>query len=185
MRLFVSLAVFGLMVSSALPAMAQQNSGTGTSADYSVPMYNDAGAAYYNNTTGTAPVYNSTARPLPLNQMVAGKNAPSYNYNKTQPYNNFGGDPLAGADLSALSPEQARLIRAQRDANAQRAQAEYMATLQQQQQGGAANPYLQGAGQMYNQFAQPTPKAPAKRRVVYKEKNNPLVTPPRLFNPDQ
>ncbi len=209
MRPFVSLAVLGIIASASVPAAAQQQTATTPGSGYATtqsgytqsapvytaPIYNSASNNYYQpNATGT-PFYNNSpsARPLALNQMVAGKDAPSYNYNRNQSYNGYG-DPLANMDMSAMTPEQARLVRAQRNARAQQAQAGYLASLQaqkqqqlqmQQQPGALTNPYLQGAGQMYNQFAEPEPEKPKQRRVVYKEMNNPLVTPPRLFDPDQ
>lgn len=196
MRLFVSFAVLGIMVSASVPAMAQQTTTTpqtGYVAQqpiYTMPVYNSSSTNYYQPGTNGTPVYNNSpsAQPFAMNQMVAGQNAPSYNYNRNKSYGNFGSDPLANMDLSSMTPEQARLVRAQRNARAQQAQADYLASLQGQQPPGGmvnnANPYTQ-AGQMYNPFAAPEKEKPKQRRVVYNEKNNPLVTPPRLFNPDQ
>ena len=193
MRLILSLAVLGMVVSATVPALAQNTTTTTNNQGYVpsapvvyVPMYNSAGTTYYNPGTAGAPVYNNnpTTAPLPMEQMVAGKNAPSYTSRNNNAYTGFGADPLANADLSSLSPEQSQMIRAQREAIAQKAQAEYLASLQQGQ-GGVISPYTQGAAQMYNQFNQPQQQAPVQRRVLYKQLNNPLVTPPRLFNPDQ
>jgi len=196
MRLFVSLAVLGL-VSATVPAMAQQTTTTTQpQAMYGVPMYNSTGNSYYQGTPSGAPVYNNGgARPLPLNQIVAGKNAPSYNYNQNNAYTGFGasGNPLAGADYGNLTSEQSRYIDQQREYRAQQEQQAYMQSMQQvqqqqqtwqqQPQQGAVG-YMQGLNQGYNPFAQPEEK-PKQRRVVYNERNNPLATPPRLFNPDQ
>lgn len=197
MRLFLSLAALGIMVSASVPAMAQQKTSTTPTGYvpqqpiYTMPLYNGTSTNYYQPGANGTPVYNNSpsAQPFAMNQMIAGQNAPSYNYNRNKSYNNFGSDPLANMDMSAMTPEQARLIRAQRNANAQQAQAAYLASLQnqqqQQQQGMMPSPYTQSAGQMYNQFVSPEKEKPKQRRVVYNEKNNPLVTPPRLFNPDQ
>jgi hypothetical protein len=194
MRLFASVALLGLMV--AMPAMAQNTytttntGGVPGSAVYAVPMYNGvSGATQYQTGLNGAPVYNNAAQqPLPLNQLAAGKNAPSYNYNTAnQAYTGFtGGNVMAGADLANLTPEQRRMIDQQAAARAAQEQA-YLNSLQQQQaqQQGQMNPYLQGATQMYNNFNQPEQQKPKQRRVVYNERNNPLTTPPRLFNPDQ
>lgn len=199
MRLFATVAILGLV--SGMPAMAQTTT-TNTGASnpqmiYAVPVYNamPSGTQYQQ---GSPTVYNNgTASPLPLQQMTAGKNAPSYNYNGAAPYSGFntGGNPMAGADMSNLTPEQRRYIDAQTAANYQ--QEQYMREqqnrqalqqqqqmLQQQQQPFAqTNSYL-GTGNFNNPFAEPEQK-PKQRRVVYNERNNPLVTPPRLFNPDQ
>jgi hypothetical protein len=191
MRLFVSVAILGLVFS--MPAMAQNtNTNTGTPSGpvvYAVPMYNGVnGATQYQGGVNGAPIYNNASQqPLPLNQMAAGKNAPSYNYNNTQPYTGFmGGDPMAGADMANLTPEQRRMIDQQAAARAVQEQA-YLANMQRQQaqQQAQTNPYMQGANQMYNNYTQPEQQKPKQRRVVYNERNNPLVTPPRLFNPDQ
>jgi|GEM_PF-6011501 len=192
MRLFVTVAILGLMAGT--PAMAQTmttNTGTPTGpVIYSVPMYNGVSGAtqYQGGVNGTAPIYNNaTAQPLPLNQMAAGKNAPSYNYNNTRPYTGFmGGDPMSGMDYGNLTSEQRRMIDQQAAARAAQEQA-YFTNMQRQQmqQQGQMNPYLQGASQLYNSYGQPEQQKPKQRRVVYNERNNPLVTPPRLFNPDQ
>lgn len=187
MRLFVSVAVLGLV--AAMPVMAQTTTtNTGTPSGpvlYAVPMYNGvSGPTQYQAGVAGAPIYNNTAQqPLPLNQMAAGKNAPSYNYNSTRPYTGFmGGDPLAGADYANLTPEQRRLIDQQAAARAAQEQAFYTNMQKQQMQ---QNPYIQGASQLYSNYTQEEPQVQKQRRVVYKERNNPLTTPPRLFNPDQ
>lgn len=190
MRLFVSLATLGMAF--AMPAaMAQQTTTTTTQPQvvYAVPMYNASPNNYYQNGVGnTAPVYNNAnAQPYAMNQMVAGKNAPSYNYSKTNAYTGFTntGDPLVGADFANLTPEQSRYIEQQRQFRLQQEQQAYLqqqGQFQQQPQQQAAG-YMQGLNQGYNPFVEP--EKPKQRRVVYKERNNPLVTPPRLFNPEQ
>lgn len=188
MRLLASLAVLGIMVAASAPAWAQNNQTTQTytSRTNSAPMYN-GGNVYYNN-NGNVPVYNNTGRPLPMEQLVAGKNAPSY----TSPgnaYTGFSGytsNPLQNMNPAAMTPEQSRLISAQREAM----QADYLTNLQRLQEDlnrqALATQQQKAYGTPYNQYGgQVQQTAPVQRRVVYKEKNNPLSTPPRLFNPDQ
>lgn len=192
MRLFVSLAVLGLGFAAA-PAMAQQTTTTTTTQPqvvYAVPMYNSSPNNYYQSGVGgTSPVYNNAnAQPYAMNQMVAGKNAPSYNYNRTNAFTGFTntGDPLAGADFANLTPEQSRYIEQQRQYRLQQEQQAYLqqqGQFQQQQSQQQAGNYMQNLSQGYNPFAEP--EKPKQRRVVYKDRNNPLVTPPRLFNPEQ
>ena len=82
MRLFVSLAVLGLAC-AAMPAMAQQTTTTSPQVVYAVPMYNASPNSYYQPGVGGSPVYNNgSAQPYAMNQMIAGKNAPSYNFNR-------------------------------------------------------------------------------------------------------
>ncbi len=181
MRLKLSLAVIGLLLAGSAPALAQneQNSNYYGSA---APTY----AAPTGNYSTNGVVYNSgSVTPLPMQQMIAGKNAPSYNYGTAQPYNSgYSGNTSIGS----LTPEQAAAQRAQRDAQAQAYQQQYMASIQQQSmQPNAATPnQQQGAfAQMYNnmtggQEQQP----PVKKRVVYNGRPSPLVEPPRLFKTD-
>lgn len=188
MRLFASFVVLGIMTAAA-PAWAQNNTTTQTYTPRTnyVPMYNNGGNAYYNN-AGNVPVYNNTASPLPMEQLVAGKNAPSYTSPGTA-YTGFSGytsDPMQNMNASAMTPEQSRYISAQREAM----QAEYMTNLQRLQEDlnrqALATQQQKTYGGQYNQYGgQVQQTAPVQRRVVYKEKNNPLVTPPRLFNPDR
>ena len=186
--------------SIATPALAQQV--TQQNPVY-VPMYNTSNTApvYYQQTpSGAVPVYNNVANTptLPLNQMVAGKNAPSYvsRQNQIQPYGmNQGGNWYGGA--GAMSPQQEAQLQAQIQANQQAAaqqaaaaqQQQYMNSLQQQQtvqqiqslsQNGFPNLGALQGGPFSNQ-----PQGPVKRKVVYRELNNPLREPQRLFNPDQ
>lgn len=172
---------------------------------------------YYNpQSSGGVPIYNNgtNAQPFPMEQVVAGRNAPSYDYNPVKPY---GVDTGAG---NSLTSDQIEMLRAQRNAAAQNFEAQYLASLQQQRMGqfgqvpqmgqlGQAGPIGQlGGGQLGqlgqlgmnaasqlpgNPFGQlyggmtenGEKQAPRKRKVVYKEKNNPLIIPPRLFDPDQ
>jgi hypothetical protein len=190
MRLFVSLAVLGLAF-AAMPAMAQQTT-TQPQVVYT-PMYNPSPNSYYQPGVGGSPVYNNgSAQPYAMNQMIAGKNAPSYNYNRSNAYTGFTntGDPLAGADLANLTPEQSRYIEQQRLYRVQQEQQAFLqqqqAQLQQQQawqQSQQQINTMQNLNQGYNPLAQQ--EQPRQRRVIYKERNNPLVTPQRLFNPDQ
>ncbi len=176
-------AILGVTLAIAIPAFAQTNA-QNTQTYNAQPVYN------------AAPVYNSGAnvQPYSMQQAIAGKNAPSYNYNPNpQPYNfNATGNQNAyGSNaFGAMTPEQATMLRAQRDAQAQAYQAQYMEQLRAQQQGGVysnSSAYQGNAfSQLYNSFGQKDEeKVPTKRRVVYREKNNPLIEPPRLFNPDQ
>jgi len=146
--------------------------------------------------TAMAPVYNTA--PMPMVQGQPGRNAPSYSFN-----NNRDGmaNPPAGFDPrsfptmnNSLSPEESARITAQRNAQAQMYEQDYLARLQaaselqrnnllmgqmMNMQGGAM------PGGFVNPFAPKEEEKPKKRRVVYGERNDPLQTPPRLFNPDQ
>lgn len=177
----------GLVLASSLPAMAQ-----GT------PIYNTntgGGTPYYAAQNGYNPVYNNgtNVSPIPLQQMIAGKNAPSYTIGGNNAYRNFGNNnPMSGVtSIGSLSPEQANYLRAQQA----RADQLYAQQQQQSQYGQQQNSYssaYQGGAfsQLYTNNNSPfgnkaDSDIPTKRRVVYKEANNPLVEPPRLFNPDQ
>jgi hypothetical protein len=143
-----------------------------------------------------SPYFNTQAQPLPMEQMVAGRNAPSYDFNgSANTFTGFGSGTGNTGYVSGgiMTPEQAQLFNRQREAAALAAQNEYLASLQQQSQmqqqqqpqaapmmmqqtQNFAAPFLGGQGQA---------AAPMRRRVLYREMNNPLATPPRLFNPDQ
>jgi hypothetical protein len=190
MRLFVSFAILGLAC-AAMPAMAQQTT-TQPQVVYTVPMYNSSPNSYYQPGVGGSPIYNNSgAQPYAMNQMIAGKNAPSYNFNNNTAYTGFTntGNPLAGADLANLTPEQSRYIEQQRLYRVQQEQQAFLQQQQAQQQQAwqqpqqQVNSYMQNLNQGYNPFMEQ--EKPRQRRVVYKERNNPLVTPPRLFDPDQ
>ncbi len=191
-RTILSFAVLGAVLSS--PVMAQ-TSGTSTQPSYMVPMYvSPNGTQAYGSQGGAVPMYNPNAQPMPMRQMIAGKNAPSYNYNN-QAYTgyNSSGSPLSNVtSMGSLSPQQMQYVQQQQTAQALAYQNEYLASLQQDQ--GQAQPVQQQAASnsskyqgkafsgLYNSNQQ---KKPSKRKVIYKEMNNPLQTPPRLFNPDQ
>ncbi len=194
MRPVFSAVLFGLALCAAAPVWAQNN--TATTNPYMVPLYNGAGSTAYSTQNGQAPVYNNTGAPFPMEQMIAGKNAPSYNYNRANSRAQasiYGGNYLSGGNGGALTPQEAEAIRAQRNAQAQAYQAEYMASLQQQaamqaQQNGVNSSLYQGS-QFSNLYSssqgEGAVKKPTQRRVIYKEKNDPLVTPPPLFNLDR
>lgn len=197
MQRFVILAIAGLSLSVSAGAFAQNNNGTNY---YGAPIYNTgAGTTYYTSqSNGAAPIYNngSNVQPLPMQQMIAGKNAPSYNFNSgSSAYTAFGSsNPMANVtSIGSLTPEQDAYIRAQ---NQTQAQGGYGAQqpfgyqqnqYQQPAQNGASSYQGNAFSGLYNNPFGTTPVAdiPTKKKVVYKERNNPLVDPPRLFNPDQ
>jgi len=166
---------------AALPATAQtlMNTNTGGPVTY-------GGSA-------SAPVYNTNAMPITTQP---GRNAPSYTFNSgsTNAGNvPYGFDPRSfPTGGNSLSPQEAARLTAQRDAQAQLYEQDYLARLQAASDMQRNNLLL---GQMQNLqnggFINPLTgkpeeeEKPKKRRVVYGERNNPLQTPPRLFNPDQ
>lgn len=184
MRLKLYAICTGLMMATAVPAMAQ-----------STPIYNtNTGGTPYTNTNTGSTIYNNGTNvpPIALNQIIAGKNAPSYTYGGggVKPYNGFNSNPLAGVtSIGSLTPEQATYLQNQQNQAYAAEQARLAQQAQQQQYGSANSSLYQGSNfsQLYsNPFGtQPEKTVPTKRRVVYKEANNPLVTPPRLFNPEQ
>jgi hypothetical protein len=195
MRLKLSAVLFGLALSAAIPAMAQTTTQT-TNAPYApyAPVYNTAGNApvYYSATpNGAIPVYNNTnsTPTLPMQQMIAGKNAPSYQFNQQQPYGAGGTNWYTGS--GAMSPQheaQARAQMQQQQAAANAQQQAYMNSLQQQQnaQNISQNGFPDLSVLNKGPFAgSQQPQVPTRRRVIGKEMNNPLKEPPRLFNPDQ
>lgn len=201
MRYILSLAVLGLAVGAGAPAYAQQQQAQQPSYVYqgqqqnTNPVYNNLGT-YRPNTTNS-PYFNSAAnlQMLPMQQMIAGKNAPSYAYGGRQEQQQnglFGGDGgFLGGGMGGISPEQANAIRAQRNANAAAYQQQYFDSVNQreaqqyaQQQAGMVGSQYQGSqfNQLYTDNQQPKP---VKKKVIYNELNNPLKEPPRLFNPDR
>lgn len=168
-------------------ALAQQNSG---GSYLYVPSTGNVGYAPQ-GATGAIPFYNNTAQPLPMDQLVAGKNAPSYNYrNNTQPYNL---SPQRGGD-GTMTGAQFEQLRSGRDQRAQQYENEYLqrladrdAALNGSGQGaaGTAQGYLNNAQSLYNGNGQKQDQPKRKKRLVYREDANPLATPPRLFDPDQ
>jgi hypothetical protein len=173
-----SLVVLTMTAGSAL-AQTGSNTNAGGPTTY-------GGAAF-------APVYNTNAMPITTQP---GRNAPSYSFNSgsTNAGNvPYGFDPRSfPTGGNSLSPQEAARLSAQRDAQAQLYEQEYLARLQAAsdlqrnnlmlgqmqnlQNGGFVNPFIGQAEE---------DEKPKKRRVVYGERNNPLQTPPRLFNPDQ
>lgn len=135
------------------------------------------------------PLYN-TAMP---NAQVAGRNAPSYNFDSPstpsiQPYTfNSGTNNNPYSQQQQGSAQYYLNELAKQEQATRAAQGNYgrpQAPLYGQIPNPAANT---GYGnQMYgNQFMPQEQKKPVKRRVVYKDRNNPLTEPTRLFNPDQ
>lgn len=183
MRLKFSAMVFGIATYGFFPApvMAQ------TQNTY-VPLYNTAGTPYYSATQGGVPVYNNNpnAPILPMDQMVAGKNAPSYDYNQTSQAYTFGATTNgSGTSQAALTPQQQAQLEAQYQAQLQAQQA-YLNSIAQQQTGNdgllTGGPF--GTAPVGDTGASGQ-AATKQRRVVYRDINNPLSAPPRLFNPDQ
>jgi hypothetical protein len=192
MRFALSAAVLALIVSVS-PALAQNQQGN---VQY-VPVYNAGNNPVYFAATpqGGTPVYNNTsAPPVPLKQMIAGKNAPSYVYkdpSQVQPYN-FQSGGNAYQPQGTMTPQEEAAIRAQQY------QEQLMNSLGQNGQnmggvsteqsilagGGAPIDFSTLTGGPFGNTQQQQAR-PTKKRVLYKERNNPLVTPPRLFNPDQ
>lgn len=184
MRLTLSSMVFGIAVCGILPVAAKAQS----QSTY-VPLYNATGTPYYSATqSGGVPVYNNNpnAPILPMEQMVAGKNAPSYNYNQTSQAYTFGTTTGAnGTSQAALTPQQQAEMEAQYQAQLQAQQA-YLNSIAQQQAGNG-NGLLTGGpfGTTPVGDEDASGQAPKQRRVIYREVNSPLAAPPRLFNPDQ
>lgn len=169
MRFVHVLMISACAAAVSVPAMAQQT--------------------YYPN-TNNVPVYNSGASPLPMDQLIAGRNAPSYDYNSgpnIQPYNNMGGS-MSGQNAGApLTPAQVAQMRANRDAQAQQYEQQYMQQVAQQAQNAvSADGYLgQAYNSVYGQPQQQQQQRPTKKRLLYKENDGLMPIPPRLFNPDQ
>lgn len=175
MRIGSVLMVAGVALLASVSAQAQTSYQTAT----------PTGGYVYTGSQGStyaAPVYNTNAQPLSLNQAIKGKNAPSYNFKgaKQQPYN-FG---TTNAKNGPMTVEEADQLRIMRDQQA----AAYEKNLVAQINAQNANPNGQATG--YNNLTQFLPgqqpqQPPRKKRLVYREDANPLRTPPRLFNPDQ
>lgn len=210
MRFGLSVAVLSLVLVSGLPAHAQQQQQQQQSYVYgggntnSAPVYNSTFGAGGGAATGSPSIYNSgsSLQMLPMQQMTAGQNAPSYTYRNqgqnAQPYTNYNTGPMAlnPNAIGSLTADQARMIREQRNLQANAYQEQYMEQLrqrdlnnpylnpnaQQQQQAMNGASQYQGAqfSQLYANSGQPRPVA--KPKVLYNELNDPLVEPPRLFN---
>lgn len=181
MRLKLSVAVVGFLLAGGVCAHAQ--------APQTSYYSNATNPAYGGQQPAPVPFYNNgaNAQPFSMEQMIAGKNAPSYNYGNNGAQQPYGFNNGANMDMSgSLSPAQVEMLRAQRNAAAQNFEAQYLANMQQQMGANGASQYQGNAfSQLYNKATEDDEPAPKKRRVVYKEKNNPLITPPRLFDPDQ
>lgn len=192
MRFLLSLAVLGVALSAGVPAFAQgmeqQQPGYSYGGNYgNAPMYN--GGGNQGSTAGT-PLYNSGANlqmlPLPSQNAVAGKNAPSYSYNHSaanQP--SYSNQQLnGGGAVGGLSPEQARGLNMQRQAAAQAYQQQYLANRQQQGASPNNNNASQYQGAQFNQLynANQDAKPAVKKKYVYKKPASPLTAPPPLFN---
>ncbi|PZO80894.1 MAG: hypothetical protein DI626_11140 [Micavibrio aeruginosavorus] len=199
MRRFVILAIAATgALGFAGPSMAQNTN------YYGVPNYNTGtGTTYYtpSQNGGGAPVYNNGAnvQPFPMQQMIAGRNAPSYNFNNgNQAYTGFGtnSNPMSGVtSIGSLTPQQDAYLRAQQQSQNSGSFGQFGNNTYQQQyyqqqpngnaqnQGGAFSGFYNNGNSPFG--TTPTAGVPTQKRVVYKERNNPLVDPPRLFNPDQ
>lgn len=211
MRFGMSAAVLAFVLAYGPPAHAQQQQQQssyvyGGGNTNSVPLYNGVAGSAVRQNAGTASIYNSgtSLQMLPMQQMTSGQPASSYTYNhqrqNAQPYTNYNTGPMVlnPNAMGSLSADQARMIREQRNAQANAYQEQYLEQLrqrdmnnpylntpQQQQQmqqlANGASPY-QGVqfSQLYADSGQRKPVA--KPKVLYNELNNPLVEPPRLFN---
>jgi hypothetical protein len=178
MRFSHVLGLAGFVLSSFGGTALAQNSG---GSFLYVPSTGNVGYAPQ-GTTGAVPFYNNTAQPLPMDQMIAGKNAPSYSYrNEIKPYN-LGNQSSGDGTMSA---EDFMRARSSRDQRAQQYENEYLQRLAARD--AALNGNSQAsAGQGYSassSIQQAQPKR--KKRLVYREDANPLAAPPLLFNPDQ
>lgn len=167
MRLVPVLMVSAMIVTASVPALAQQ-------------LYTQSGSG--------VPIYNSGANPLPMEQMIAGKNAPSYNYNsnKVQPYNLGGTGSMSSGAGAPLTPDQVAQMRANRNAQAQQYEQHYLQQAQNQLQGVTApDGYAaQGYNALYGGQQQQQQQRPTKKRLLYKQGEDMMPTPPRLFNID-
>lgn len=197
--------LFIALLSAALcaPVMAKAQTGYYSYA----PVYNttSAGQNYYTtDSSGAAPVYNNSnmTPPISVQQYIAGKNAPSYNFNNNpnqiQPYNGFG--------TQGPAPGTPAYVQMQN----QQFRQTYQQQLELQQQQQTAGDYVQRQpplpgtvpGTGYNPSnvgtntylsglsggpfgTAPQQQVPKKRRVIYKQLNDPLKEPARLFDPNQ
>lgn len=174
MRIILSVAIAGIILGVNVPAMADTD--TQSSQGY-VPSQSAPAPSLYNA--------GPTAKPY-----VAGKNAPSYSYNTNAKPFGFDANGEGNSTVGSITPEQAIAMRAQRDAQAQAYEKQYLENLQKQRAAGsgylppeAAAVYQTGADGVRRLVMPEEEKpAPKKRRVVKREQDNPLSTPPRLFN---
>ncbi len=199
MRFNMSVAVLGLILAGTMPAHAQNNntfySQGNSNSGYSNNNYTNSYANSYSNNgySGNSygagsntfkPLYNTNAQPT-----IPGRNAPSYNFNGNnsnaiQPYS-FGN---GSNNFYNASPQQQQGYNGQNQgqfgyqqqyAGSLQQNANKGATFGQLYNGGTTATTNNGNGQLFQQ------QAPTQRRVTYNERNNPLTTPPRLFDPDQ
>jgi len=130
---------------------------------------------------------------------------PSYSYNDNNSFTNFGGNGNSSTSIGIVSPEQATALRRQREAQAAAYQRELLSRAQtpaqmlpsgnaqqlQAQPGQQAQANAEGSSYQGRAFEhlyageEGTARRPVQRRVLYKELNNPLAEPPRLFNLDR
>jgi hypothetical protein len=181
MRFHMGLMVAGAALIAALPAQAQNT----------YQAVTPSGGYVYsgNNNNNAAPIYNSGAQPLPMQQMIKGHNAPSYNFNgnNARPYNNFG---TMNSKSGPMTVEEADRQRAMRDQQALEYERKLVSQVNAQNAQGGQNAQ-QGLGQYGQQLYQALPGAQQpqqlarQKRVIKREQDNPLNAPPRLFNPDQ
>lgn len=144
-----------------------------------IPMTSQQG--YGTTQSGNVPVYNNLGSPLPMDQMIAGKNAPSYNYNAPKPYNL---NPTTYGN-GVLTADQVARARAERNARAQQYAQEYMQQATESQYGQQAQQAMGGVANAYGNYMEPQQtQKPKKKRLVYREQDEILQTPPRLFNID-
>lgn len=174
MRLGSTILVAGLAVLTAGSAQAQ------TSYQATTPS---TGYVYTGNQNTASPIYNTNSQPLPMQQMIKGKNSPSYNFKgSSQPYNFGTRDDKSGP----MTVEEADRIRAMRDAQAAEYEKNLVARINAQNAAPNGQAGTNGYGDL-RQFLpgaqQPQPQR--KKRLVYREDADPLRIPPRLFNPDQ
>lgn len=190
MRFSHVLAMAGFVLCSVSGiAMAQQQQQQTTGPVVYVPQSGYVGYAPTNN---GVPFYNNTANPLPMDQLVAGKNAPSYNYKGTKPYNLAPGNYGSG---DTMTEDQFYQSRADRDTRAQQYQNEYLQRLAErdaaaggygQQAAASAQNSYSNVQTRYNNIVNPQANQPKKKkRLVYRKDADPLMAPPRLFDPDQ
>src|SRR5690606_22491751 len=119
-------------------------------------------------------------------QMIAGKNAPSYTIdNRNNAYTGY----------NNMSEQQKAYQVLQQDRANEAARQEYLASLRSRMTSnttgtgnntvGNSSVYQGSAySSLYNNNQQQQQQRPTRRKVVYNERNNPLVTPPRLFSID-
>lgn len=153
---------------------------------------------YYSTTSqGQTNGYYTNAQPLALQQMVAGQNAPSYNYDQTSQtssgYGYYGASPYTGSYAATTSGYGAQGYTASGLMSPDEEAQYYASANGAQGQGMIYNPTI-SVQQRLNNLAnmgpfttkeQEEPKTRVVRRLSRNALNDPLAPPPRLFNPDQ